>query len=178
MDKVRYKKEVAAFAADPRRAMKVKKKDLKFKRPNNSFITYYNRELPVLRGLYPDTPLPQLNKQLSATWRSLSPQDKAPYQKAYRTALATYRVNYQQHLKYQLESRLALPKKPPYKRKRSAFAFFTQEALLTLKHLPPRDRFRQVKALWAACKDRGKYEKLAAKDAKRFEADVIQYNST
>ena len=177
-DKVRYKKEVAAFAANPRRAMKVKKKDLKFKRPTNPFFTYYLKELPVLRGLHPGASIPTLNKQLSATWRALSPRDKAPYRAAYLKALQTYRTNYQQHLKYQLEARLAVPRKPPYKRKRSAFAFFTQEALPKLSNLHPRDRFREVKRLWGECKDRSRYERLAQRDAQRFEKDVIKFNSS
>lgn len=190
-DKTRYETEVTAFREsypDEPLTIKKKKRVAKVKGPKkarSAYVFYTIEQRPTLKESNPELDFGELTKRVADGWNNLSDADKVRFEK-----MATEdRVRFEEENKIfneehpEVARRRKKARKNAPKKARSAYLYYTKDIRPTIAKSNPEKGFGELTKLvadqWSKLSDaqKKKYEKLAADDRKRFEAEMAGYTA-
>merc|ERR1712012_510417 len=165
------KGKVAKKASPAKKEKETKKKVKKAKDPNapkralSAFMYFAKEERPAVLKAHPDFKVPEIGKELGARWAKCGNKSK------FEGLAAKDKARYDAEMK---KFAAKNPKGP--KRALSAFMFFAKEERAAVLKAHPDFKVpeigKELGARWAKCKNKSKFEGLAAKDKARYEAEM------
>jgi len=165
------KGKVAKKASPVKKEKETKKKAKKAKDPNapkralSAFMYFAKEERPAVLKAHPDFKVPEIGKELGARWAKCGNKSK------FEGLAAKDKARYDAEMK---KFAAKNPKGP--KRALSAFMFFAKEERAAVLKAHPDFKVpeigKELGARWAKCKNKSKFEGLAAKDKARYEAEM------
>ncbi|XP_013855418.1 transcription factor A, mitochondrial, partial [Austrofundulus limnaeus] len=165
------------------------------KRPINGYLRYVHQQQPLIASRHPEMKLVDIIRKLAQEWRTMSPEQKEPFQKTFLLDMEQYKLDVQK-FKAQLspaqlqelatEKQMRLKKKKATKRKielnrlgkpkgiRNAFNIFMSAQFLEAKGDNVQAKVTSLVEDWKnlSSHDKKVYEQLAEDDKIRYKNEM------